>query len=262
MRRSLSLSTTNRNRNYTLTHRLAACGGLLALSAFLPSAVLAQVVNPPVPKWTGSVAAGLTLAKGNSDSLLVTLSGRGEKKWGMNEISLGADGAYGEDNGDESNELLSGFGQYNRLLSERWYAFGRVDALHDGMALVDYRFILSVGAGYYIVKKPNTKLSVEVGPGYVFERVADIDDQYATIRFGEKFEHKFNDRARMWQTLEVLPQIDDWENFIAKAEIGVESALTTGWSLRVVLQDTFDNRPAPGTENNDVKLIASLVWKF
>jgi hypothetical protein len=51
-------------------------------------------------------------------------------------------------------------------------------------------------------------------------------------------------------------------NFIVNGEAGVESALTKAWSLRVVVQDTFDNEPAPGRRNNDVKLIAGVGWKF
>src|SRR5690242_1125436 len=76
-----------------LTH----LGALLVFGLSLPSAVLAQTVHPPPPppEWTGSVAAGLSLTKGNSDTMLLTLSGRATKKWDLNELSLGAIGAYG-----------------------------------------------------------------------------------------------------------------------------------------------------------------------
>jgi putative salt-induced outer membrane protein YdiY len=62
--------------------------------------------------------------------------------------------------------------------------------------------------------------------------------------------------------LEFLPQVDDFNNYILNGEIGVESALTKSWALSVILQDTYDNEPAPGREKNDVKLIAALKWKY
>ena len=46
------------------------------------------------------------------------------------------------------------------------------------------------------------------------------------------------------------------------AELGVESGLTKQVSLRVYLQDTYDNEPAPGREKNDFKLIAGVAYKF
>jgi hypothetical protein len=33
-------------------------------------------------------------------------------------------------------------------------------------------------------------------------------------------------------------------------------------NMRAVLQDIYDNEPAKGRKNNDLKLITSLVYKF
>jgi putative salt-induced outer membrane protein len=253
-----------------IRRRLVGFLVVLTFSLFVPLTRGQNVNPPPPPPWTGSAAAGLSLTKGNSDTMLITLSARTGRKWDQNEISLGINGAYGENDGEENNKMASAFAQYNRLFTERWYGFGRVEGLYDGIAGVDYRFTASAGLGYYFIKKTNTTFSVEAGPGYVVERLRGIsgtntvieNNSYMTFRVGEKFEHKFNDRVRIWQTLEFLPQLDDVHNFIVNGEVGVESALTKSWSLRVVLQDTFDNEPAPGRENNDLKLIAGVGWKF
>jgi putative salt-induced outer membrane protein YdiY len=66
----------------------------------------------------------------------------------------------------------------------------------------------------------------------------------------------------MWQSLEFLPQVDDFANYIINAEIGAEATLSTKLALRAVAQDTYDHRPAEGRKQNDVKLITSLVYKF
>src|SRR5690242_387038 len=47
-------------------------------------------------QWQSSASAGLTLTRGNSDTLLATLSLGTGKKWDQNELSLGADGTYGQ----------------------------------------------------------------------------------------------------------------------------------------------------------------------
>ena len=217
---------------------------------------------PSPPKWTGSVTFGATVTDGNSDTVLFLLGARAEKKWDRNELSLGSAAGYGESDSEKNNEFVSGFGQFNRLFNDRVYGYMRAEALHDDIADVQYRITLSPGVGYYFIKNTNTQFSAEIGPGFVIEKQGHDSTGYFTLRVGEKFEHKFNDRVRVWQSAEILPQVDDFENFLINAEVGVESALTKSWTLRVVLQDTYDNDPAEGRKGNDLKLIAGVGWKF
>jgi len=217
---------------------------------------------PPPPKWEKSAALGLTLTEGNSDTLLVTGSLLASRKGVRNEISLGADGTYGENNDVKNNEALHGFVQYNRLFTDRFYGYARLDGLHDAIADVEYRITFSPGVGYYFIKNDRTRLSAEVGPGYIYEKQGDDERGYFTLRLAEKFEHKFNDKTKIWQSFEVLPEIEDFDNYIFNAELGVETQLAGKLALRSHLQDTYDNQPAPGRKKNDIKLVTALVWKF
>ena len=175
---------------------------------------------------------------------------------------FGLDGSYGENDSVKNNESLHGVGQYNHLFSERFYGYFNLDGLHDGIADLQYRFTLSPGVGYYFLKETNTTLAGEIGPGLIFQRLGEVDTTYASLRLAERFEHKLNNGARVWEKAEILPQVNKLENFLVNAEIGAEAALTKTFSLRVTLQDNFVNQPAPGRKDNDVKLISSLVYKF
>lgn len=213
-------------------------------------------------KWEKSASLGATVTQGNSDTVLVVADVLGAKKWDANEVSLGASLAYGENESIKNNETARGFGQYNRLFNDRFYGYLRAEALHDSIADVEYRITLSPGAGYYFIKNDRMRLSGEVGPGFVAEKQGGREREYITLRLAEKFDYKLNDRARIWQSLEFLPQVDDFNNFIINAEVGVESALTKKTSLRVFAQDTYDNEPAPGRKENDLKVVAAIALKF
>ncbi len=215
------------------------------------------------PKWVSSAGVGLTITGGNSDTIMFTGDVKSEKKWNQHEIFLGADATYGENDGIKSTEVYHGFGQYNWLFpNDRTYGYFKVDALKDDIADIDYRFTFSPGIGHYLIKNDKTSLSVEAGPGYIMERVGGEEDDYMTLRLAERFEHKFSDKARVWQSVEIMPQVDDFDNYIINAEIGAEAALTTKFSIRSVLSGTYDNVPAPGRKEEDYKLITSLVYKF
>jgi putative salt-induced outer membrane protein YdiY len=214
------------------------------------------------PNWERSAATGATVTSGNSDTLLFTGNILAALKGKENEYLFRGDGTYGEADHQKNNESLHGQFQYNRLFSERVYGYALIDALHDAIADLDYRLTLSPGAGYYFIKNDKTRLSGEVGPGFVYEKQGGDTSGYFTLRLGEKFSHKFNDRAKIWQSFEILPQVDDFGNTIINAEIGIESSFTETMSLRTFLQDSYDTEPAPGRDRNDLKLVAAIAYKF
>jgi putative salt-induced outer membrane protein YdiY len=221
------------------------------------------IVQPPKYPWESSLGAGLTLTRGNSDTLLVTASIQTDKKTPKNEISLGADGAYGENNSVKNVDTVHGFGQYNHLFTEKFYAYGRVEGLHDGIADLQYRLTVGPGVGYYFLKETNTTFAGEIGSSYVTQRLGDVNDDYITLRLAENFEYKFKRfGARFWEKAEVLPQVDDFNNYILNAEVGIESSITKTVSLKTFLVDNFNNQPAPGREKNDLKLVSGISYKF
>jgi len=230
----------------------------LATSAFAQSAPTA----PPNTGWVTTAAFGFTLAKGNSDNLLVTGNLLSSKKWGQNEMDVGIDGTYGETDGLRIAGNIHVFDQYNRLFTQRFFGLLRVDGVNDSVADVDYRITLSPGAGYYFIKNTNTFLRGEVGPGFVFEKVGGVSDNYVVLRIAERFETKLNERAKLWQSIEFLPAVDEFSSYIINAEIGVDTSLTKKLSLRTFVQDTYDSTPSPGRKRNDVKLVAAIAYKF
>lgn len=242
---------------------IAIIGGGLILTIAPSSHAQAQdAAQQKEPKWEKSAALGLTLTRGNSDTLLFTGNLLANKKWDVHEINLGADATYGENDDVKSAESLRGFGQYNYLFTERAFGYARLEALHDDIADIQYRVIFSPGVGYYFIKQPNTNLRGEAGPAFIYEKQGDDERGYMTLRLAERFDHKFNEKTKLWQTFEILPQVDDWNNFIINAEIGIETSLTEKLSLRTYLQDTYDNEPAEGREKNDMKLVTALAYKF
>lgn len=222
----------------------------------------------------------MTLTRGNSETFLSTLAFKAVRKTTNNEVLLGASGSYGESTTEETflkNDGTKGqrdtskrtvanasaYAQYNYLFTDRIYGGGRVDFVHDSVADLSYRVTVSPLAGYYVIKNPKAKLSFEFGPSGVFERQEGTNSsQYAALRLGDRFEYKFNPKSKVWQSFDVIPQVDRFSNYLLVTEIGGEAAFTQQFSLRAVLQDTYDNEPAEGRKKNDLKFITSLVYKF
>ena len=217
---------------------------------------------PDKEAWKSVASAGITLTRGNSETLLGTANINSEKKRRMNELGLGANAAYGEDRGIQNAGSVGAFSQYNRLISDRLFAYARVDLLHDSIADVDYRVGLSPGLGYYVIKNDRHSLRAEVGPGYVLEKLGGQDRSYLTLRVAERYELKINERARLWQSAEFMPRVEEFEDYVLNFEIGVSTDITQSFGLRVFAQDTYRSRPAFGRDKNDLKLVAGVEYKF
>jgi len=245
--------------------------GVLSASALLSSAS-AQAQDAPAPEakgWVTSANAGLTMTSGNSDTVLATIGLDSKKAWDQEEIAYGVSGGYGKNDDTRNTDFVKAFGQYNHLLNERAYIGVRADGEHDGIADLLYRGRLAVLAGYYFVKSEKTSLSFDVGPSLIVQKyeatLTAPEDSSAdfAIRFGEKFEHKLTDTTRIWQTAEYVPYVEDWmDKYLITAEVGIATAISKQWDLRVVFQVNHDSAPPTGKKYTDTRLIAGTGYKF
>lgn len=263
--------------------RFALTVATLAALVVLPMGSAARADDEPKPEtqhWTGSFGLGLSLTSGNSDTVLFTVLADGTRQWNKNLLRLGLTVSYGESDNEVNNEKAAAAADYQRLTDGRWYWGGNVSAYSDAIADIELRVKVGPNVGYYFIKTDLTKLSAEIGPSWVIEKT-DVEHpnqpappppnpdfvtsewrNYWALRAGQRFERQLTKTSKIWQALEILPQIDDFNNFIVNAEVGAEAALNSKISLRVVFQDSYDNQPAPGKESNDIALISSVVYKY
>jgi putative salt-induced outer membrane protein YdiY len=218
--------------------------------------------TPPVT-WASTATLGLTVTQGNVDSVLTTGKITSERKSHRDDLTLDADGAYGQVSGIQNVNSVHGCAQNNyTIVDDTWYDYGREDALHDAIADVEYRVTTSVGGGYYFIKNKSTTLSSEAGPSFMTEKLDDETHNYPSARLAENLEHKIDDHARVWENIEFIPPITFPDAFLLNAEVGLETPLTKTLSLQTYLQDNYQNVPAPGFKPNELKLVSGLVMKF
>jgi putative salt-induced outer membrane protein YdiY len=246
---------------------------ILTVPIFSAQAQTPAITNAPPPvKWISDVSAGVTLTRGNSDTTLATLTANTDRKTEENECILGANATYGKAKvtagGTTVNSVTAqnadAFLQYNQLLNDRLYVYARIEGYHDDIADIHYRVTVGPGMGYYFIKQTNVDFSAEAGPAYISEHLGNQQLDFGTLRVSEKFHWQLSDRARVWETAEIDPDVGDIKNYIVTSEIGVEADLTAAknLSLQVYWDDSFNSRPVPGRQRNDAKFVAALDYKF
>src|ERR1043166_5945797 len=258
--------------------KISHAGGLGALALMLVGAspvlgaddAKAPDAGPP-KKWDSVATAGATLTRGNSKTFLGTFGLNTKRTWTNDEVLFGASAGYGQNTltvgGNKvettTDSYIKGFGQWNHLFTPQTYAGLRVTGDHDDIASLAYRATVSPMVGYYFVKRPDAFLAGEVGPSYVREKFFHQETHnYIGLLVGERGERKFHSGAKIWESLEWIPKVQDMDHYLLNTEAGVSAPINKALSLSLVLQDTYKNVPALGKLKNDLKLIAGLSYNF
>jgi len=213
-----------------------------------------------------TLSLGASLTDGNSETTqahaaLVTV---GDSDRGA--IRAGVELNYGESTVDDQKETTAEngkvYGNVKKTLSDMTFAYIDGSLFYDNVADVDYRATLGPGLGAYLIKSAKTKLFAEIGVAYVVEESDGTSDDYASVRVAQRLDYKLSETSKIWQSLEYLPQVDDFGAYLLNAEVGVSAALNSKLDLRLVLQDRYDSEPARDREANDVSLVAGVGYEF
>jgi putative salt-induced outer membrane protein YdiY len=216
--------------------------------------------------WESELVAGLSLTDGNSETLLLNIGVGTKKISGDNESFLNAAYSYGESTTDDvestTTDNAKASAQYNRKVTDATYGYLKANYLYDTIADIDYRVVVGPSIGRYLIQDDAASLAVELGVAWQAEEVGGVEDDFVVLRVAQRYARKLSENASVWQSVEYLPEIEDFGNYLLNFEIGAEAAMTEAASLRVVFTDRYDSEPAADTDDNDISLTAGLVYKL
>jgi putative salt-induced outer membrane protein YdiY len=223
--------------------------------------------NKSKTAWHGDLALGLSVTQGNSKTLTSHGSASATKLLTADEFRLGVEGTYGLNNFGASNETrnaenVHGLADYKHLFSDRFFGDLNLDVYHDDVADIQRREMVGPSVGYYLIKSDASRLNGMVGANYVHLRQNHSDTDFFTAHLGERGEHLFSKTAKVWEEVNYYPKVDNFAQYLLTAEAGGEAAMNSRLSLRVVFQDRYNSKPAPGKVPNDLAIISALVWKY
>lgn len=145
-------------------HRLSIAASLSLIPALASWAE--EAPPPPQGVFIGRGQFGFLDSRGNSiaESINANLDVmRYDGAW-KNELYVG--GLYGKSNGTLSAERWEFREQTNYNFSADWFGFGGLRYSHDLFDGFVYQASLTTGAGYKVLNRDDTKLTVQAGVGY------------------------------------------------------------------------------------------------
>ena len=224
----------------------------------------AVVAAPTTNTWKASVYGGFAAQSGNTVTRSYNYGGEFEKKSQLYRGKLKVDGRYSKTEEQVTVSKSEASGEMRRMLNERWFSYGVLSALHDGLKDVSYRVKAGPGLGYYFIDSKELTADVSSGPLYVQEKKADTASGYLAWRFAQGIDWQITDRFRWWVSTEADVDTTDVAAYIVAFKTGVESKINSNLSLLVIVEDDYDSQPeAKGNiEKNDFEVSTGLRYNF
>ncbi|MDH4062945.1 MAG: DUF481 domain-containing protein [Acidobacteriota bacterium] len=220
---------------------------------------------PPPPGWTGSLAAGLALTQGNSDTSTVNVAFDTKRDTGSDYL-FKSTGLFirGESEGALTTNRLALDARVDRKLNDRTSLYVQGVYLRDQFKQIDYLVSPTVGVSQWLVKNDRTELAFDGGVGLVWEKNPDRDVQTSgAVTVGQNFKQKLSETAEVTQRVSALWKMDDFNDALYIFGVGVAANLTAQTQIKAELLDTYKNRtPSPDVQTNDVAVLVSFVYKY
>ena len=178
------------------------------------------------------------------------------------EVRFGLGGSYGEIGSTTNLENLRANAQYNMVLADPMYLGVGADYLMDTIADLDYRITPAVLLGAYLVKTDATKLALEAGPAWTFQKQGGIEDNFFSVVARERFETVLTSGSKFFQSVSALFNTEDSNDYVITAEAGIDMKIAGAWNFRIAAQDIYDAIPAAGAEQNELRLISGISINF
>lgn len=247
---------------------IAALSGLITNLILTPLAAADADIDAPEDDGAIEAAAtlGATVNQGNTDSELYNASLEYLQRSNQHRVSFDATANRGESAGVEDvNNTLAAAG-YDLFLHGPWYANSRVAWQQDRLSDLYSRYSIGAGAGYQFFDDEITRLSVELGPSYIYEESlqARASTEEAAVRWSLDFRRYIGDGAmRLFHNHEVVVMTDDSENWYAITRSGLRLPLRENLSASLQFNYDYDNQPPPAAAKSyDSTTLFALTYDW
>ena len=177
-----------------------------------------------------------------------TTDANGEKKTSKSEETTAK-------NGEAAGKILF-------TVDDPFSVYLNASIFADEIADVDYRAMVGAGVAVDLFKSDAATIRLEVGVAPMWEKIDGETEYYTMGRIAETLEYSFAGGAKVWESAEYLPALDDGDKYLFNAEAGVESPLNDMLSLRFVIKDRYNSLPGDGNEKNDVSATVGIRVKL
>lgn len=251
------------------TVELAGEGGVRGQALEMSSIESINPPPPPGPEWSGSLSAGYTVTRGNSDTTAgnVDLSLRRDSE--RTKFRSGLNYQYateetGEGEEQTTRDTLVGKTNLDYFVSERWFTYGMGRFRRDAVADLNARLNLGSGMGYEWLSTDALMLSTRGGLGWTYENFQGSveDESAAAAHAGYEFEAHLNERLRFLHDTFCSNTLEELSEYTLSSSAELRSPISSIFYVSLKAMMDYDSDPAEDAENTDLTYMLGIGADF
>lgn len=218
--------------------------------------------------WTGTVVAGGSIVRGNTDTDTFTFSAHAVRRGEKDRITLDSGFLYGRSqaaNGDKqetANDWWIG-GQYDYFFTPKFYGYGNAKVERDVIAGISLRLTPGGGIGYQWFDRPDFHVKTEAGISWLYRDYShDGTNESVAARLAYHIDKKLYGKVTLFHDFEYFPGLDSFSDYYFDTAAGIRTDITAHFFTEAKVLYKYDARPAPGKGSSDQQFILGLGWSF
>jgi putative salt-induced outer membrane protein YdiY len=224
--------------------------------------------------WSGLLDTGLSLTRGNSDSLTYALSGKAARVTDRDKITVYSNAIYTKSSVDgvasTTAHAIRGGVRGDLNLREKVFVFGFTDFEYDAFQHLDLRNVVGGGLGYHVIKSEKTTFDVFGGGSFEQEyfspnpptQLTSLTRKSGEIVAGEELNTKLNNRTTLSERFTLYPNVSDTGSYRFQFDTTAATKLKGWLSWQVTYSDRYLSDPLPGLKKNDLLLSTGIRLTF
>jgi putative salt-induced outer membrane protein YdiY len=224
----------------------------------------------PAKGWDGSIAAGIALTQGTTDSFGGNLEAKAGYKWERDSLAFNATGIYSKSDGDITANNQQVGGEYRHNFTDRFFGFNNHSFGRDTVQLIQWRYVTVAGPGYRWWQGGEAKhFDTKGGIGYFHQEYLrdppaareDTRDD-VTGNFSYEYSNLLFDTIEFLHTAGILVPLQHEDEFIVTTAVTASVPIALGWAFRNSFGLEYQNEPAADADDTNIRYTMGLEYKF
>ena len=238
-----------------------------------------KATDPDEETWHGNFNVAFNAARGNTYANSAAVEANVNRRWEKDRLNVDFGYYYGENGksgepSDKTEDRWEVEAKHDHFWFPAVYNYEDLKWERDVIQDLNARYRVGLGLGYQWLENRSFEstgkwnFNQELGVNWIKEEYDNNDDAkeggFCALRYGHHFGYipKWAESIEFFHTFEILPEVDEWEKFLAKADVGFTTKLIYDFDLIAKIEWEYNSKPASDRKKDDTRYIVGLGYKW
>jgi len=238
-----------------------------------------KATDPAEETWHGNVNVAFKAARGNTYDTSAAILANVNRRWEKDRLNVDFGYYYGKQGTvttpeEKTTDRWELEGKHDHFWMPKVYHYENAKWERDVMQNLNARYRLGAGGGYQWLDNMlfettgKWNFNQELGLNWIKEEYKGESDAkeggFCALRYGHHFGYipKWAENLELFHNAEILPDVAEWDKFLAKADVGFSTKLIYDFDLLAKIEWEYNSQPADDRKKDDIRYLVGLGYKW